>query len=71
MQDTNRTPTRHRLVRLGRSGHRLFGNERDDGVDLGIHTIDLRKVRGHSLARRHLLAGETPGQLDSAHLTQL
>ena len=59
-----------RLVGLGGVGHRLFGDERDDGVDLGIDALDLREVRGHHLARRDLLAADPRGELDGGHLAE-
>ena len=71
VQHADRTATRHRLVGLGRIGHRLFGDQRDDGVDLRIHAFDLREMRGHHLAGRHLLPRQPRGQLDGAHLAQL
>ena len=70
VQYADRVAAHDRLVGPGRTCHGLFGDQRDDGVDLWIQTFDLRKVRSHDFARRHLFPGEPRGQLDGAHLTE-
>ena len=71
VQHADGTATDDCLVGRGRASHRLLGDERDDGVDLRIHTLDLRKMRGHDFARRDLLASESRREFDGGHLTQL
>ena len=58
VQHAERAAARRSLRRpCAASAIALLGDERDDGVDLRVDALDLRQVRGHDLARRHLLCG--------------
>jgi hypothetical protein len=44
--------------------HRLPGDDRDDGVDGGVDTLNLLKMRRDHLARRKLLRANLASQVD-------
>ena len=54
--DESRTAESRRLIdkfeNTQRITQRLFGGQRDDGVDLGINPLDLRQVCAHDFDRR-------------------
>ena len=71
VQRTERAATRLPRVRLLRVGHRAIGHERDNGVDLRVYALDARDVRRHHVARRHLLATDSRGEIDRSEIAQL
>ena len=64
--------SRHTPVGLIGQGQALVVVQlRHDGVDLGIHPIDLFEVRRHHLARRELAGADETRQLASAHEAEI
>ena len=51
-------------------GQRALGDERDDGVDARVESLDAREMRAHDLDRRHVPAAQPRREIDRVEIAE-